>query len=225
MNEVALFESALRAAVRTRPDPRLRAALVPRLAATARASTLEAERQAMRAGTRGRPRSRLASVARVGIAVALIPFVLAGLAFAGVTVPGAARSAFDTVGITLPNQPATDNDATTTRTTTEPSSSDPVDKGAAEGVKSEGERAQKGNSAAAHQQALAQRQKAIKNTRAKDTRGRALGLTGSTPPGQRGQTGPPSHSNAGGSSTRATLTPPPPPPPPDNPGNGQGHSK
>ena len=220
MNEVALFESALRAAVRTRPDPRLGAALVPRLAATARASTLEAERQAMRAGTRGRPRSRLASVARVGIAVALIPFVLAGLAFAGVTVPGAARSAFDTVGIALPNQPATDNDATTTRTTTEPSSSDPMDKGAAEGVKSQGERAQKGNSAAAHQQALAQRQEAIGHTR-----GRAIGLTGLTPPGQSGQTGPPSHSNAGGSSTRATVTPPPPPPPPDNPGNGQGHSK
>ena len=126
MSEVALFESALRAAVPTRPDPRLGAALVPRLAATARASTIEAETHAVAAGAR--PAAVATCVgSQGGIAVALVPLVLAGLAFAGVTVPGAARSAFDSVGITLPNQPASDKEGTTnttpTKTTTEPSSS------------------------------------------------------------------------------------------------------
>ena len=223
MNELALFESALRAVVPTRPDPRLEAALVPRLAATARASTVEAETHAVRAGARRRPRSRLASVARVGIAVALIPFVLAGLAFAGVTVPAAARSAFDSVGITLPNQPAGDNEGTTTNTRTEPGSSHPADKGAAQSAKSEG--AHKGKSAAAHQHALTQRQKA-RGKAIGHTRGKAIGLTGSTPPGHSGQTGPPPHANTGGSRAQVTpVTPPTPPSPPDNPGNGQGHSR
>jgi len=45
-------------------------------------------------------------VARVGIAAALLPLLIAGLAFAGVTVPDPARSAFDSVGVELPNQPA-----------------------------------------------------------------------------------------------------------------------
>ncbi|HEX5893844.1 MAG TPA: hypothetical protein VFY33_03365, partial [Solirubrobacterales bacterium] len=44
-------------------------------------------------------------VARVGIAVALLPLLLAGLAVAGVTVPDPARSAFETIGVELPNQP------------------------------------------------------------------------------------------------------------------------
>ena len=105
MNHVALFESALRAAVITRPDPAIGTALVPRLAETARAATLEAEAHGARRAPTA-PRSRFALVARVGIAVALIPLVLAGLAFAGVTVPAPARSAFESVGITLPNQPA-----------------------------------------------------------------------------------------------------------------------
>ena len=50
MNEVALFESALRAAVPTQPDPRLGMVLVPRLAEAARASTVEAETHAVGAG-------------------------------------------------------------------------------------------------------------------------------------------------------------------------------
>ena len=101
MKDVALFESALRAAVPTRPDPSLGRTLVPRLAAAARASTVPTETR-----TVGRPRSRRALVAGAGIAVALIPLVLAGLAVAGVTVPKPARSAFDEIGISLPNQPA-----------------------------------------------------------------------------------------------------------------------
>ncbi|MGC1813885.1 MAG: hypothetical protein WA696_07080, partial [Solirubrobacterales bacterium] len=71
MKDVALFESALRAAVPTRPDPSLGRTLVPSLAAAARASTVPTETR-----TVGRPRSRRALVARAGIAVALIPLVL-----------------------------------------------------------------------------------------------------------------------------------------------------
>jgi hypothetical protein len=118
MNEEALdFMDAVRAAVPTRPDPRLGAALVPRLAATARASTLEAETRSMRRGTAAtalpprRSRSRRALVARVAIAVALVPLLFAGLAVAGVTVPSPARSAFEAVGIDLPNQPSSHSHA------------------------------------------------------------------------------------------------------------------
>jgi hypothetical protein len=112
-HEVSIFMNALRVAVPTMPDPRLEVELVPRLAETARVAALEAETGAARGratgrkGARGgRARPRLALLARVGIAVALLPLVLTGLAFAGVTVPQAARSAFDSVGIVLPNQPS-----------------------------------------------------------------------------------------------------------------------
>jgi hypothetical protein len=108
MNEVALFQSALRAAVPVEPDPRLGADLVPRLARIARESSLGAGRvggrTTARRARRGRP--RIALVARVGIAAALLPLLIAGLAFAGVTLPDPARSAFDSVGVELPNQPA-----------------------------------------------------------------------------------------------------------------------
>jgi hypothetical protein len=217
MNEVALFTTALRAAVPTQPDPMLGASLVPRLAETARASTIEAETQA----TRRRPRSRLALVARVGIAVALVPLVLAGLAFAGVTVPSPARSAFDSVGVTLPNQPATTSDKTSietspsqtavTTTTTETSTS---------------QAQSKGKSAAAHQHALEQRKKA-RGKAIGHTRGQAIGLNDLTPPGHTGETGPPAHSNAGGSSAShsSNADPEPHPTTPVPNGHANGHSK
>jgi hypothetical protein len=106
MNEVALFETALRAAVPTQPDRQLGADLVPRLARIARSASIEAERaRGRRSPPRPRRRPRLALVARVGIAVALSPLLLAGLAVAGVTVPDPARSALETIGVELPNQP------------------------------------------------------------------------------------------------------------------------
>lgn len=106
MNEVALFKSALRAAVPTQPDRRLGADLVPRLAQIARSASLEAEQaRGRRNSPRARRRPRLALVARVGFAVALLPLFIAGLAVGGVTVPEPARSAFEAVGVELPNQP------------------------------------------------------------------------------------------------------------------------
>jgi hypothetical protein len=215
MNDFALFESALRAAVPTRPDPGLGRDLVPRLAQVARASMLEAETRAHRRT----PRSRFALVARVGIAVALIPLVLAGLAFAGVTVPSAARSAFDSVGITLPNQPSDEgagtkaDDATTTTTGNDVSSAahDPS------------HRQKGGNSAAAHRHALQQRAKA-RGHAIGHSRSRGVGLTGSTPSSRSAQPSPPANSDAGGnSSTHATSHSPPSGHIPG--GNANGHSK
>lgn len=217
MNEVVLFENALRAAVPTRPDPRLGTELVPRLAEIARAATIDAETRAP--SRRTAPRSRFVLVARVGIAVALIPLVLAGLAFAGVTVPGAARSAFESVGITLPNQPA--KHAAATHGTTH------REGGVSGSASTTTETPNKGNSAAAHQHAREQHAKAHGKALGHE-KGKAIGLNGSTPPGQAKakDTGPPSHSNAGGNSaTHTTTHTTPQHTTPATPGNGNGHSK
>jgi hypothetical protein len=208
MDEVALFESALRAAVPARPDPLLGARLVPRLAGTARAATLEAEQRA----TRRARRSRRGLVARVGIAVAAIPLIFAGLAVAGVTVPAPARDAFDAVGVTLPNQPSDHQaaqNATTPATTT-------TGNDVSDAAKNPAHRGKGGNSAAAHRHALAQRAKARGKAKG-HTLGQAIGLNDATPPGQTLAPTPPAHSNAGGSSgshsnSHAALRPRPFPP-------------
>ena len=216
MKDVALFESALRAAVPTEPDPMLERTLVPRLAAAARASTVPRETRTVR-----RPRSRRVLVARVGIAVALIPLVLAGLAVAGVTVPKPARSAFHEIGISLPNQPTSH----THKSAAQQGPDQPArNVGTETGTSAT---PAKGNSAPAHQHALKQRQKA-RGKAVGHQRGKAIGLTGSTPPGHSGQTGPPPHSNAGGSSGSHSQGPPSSPKPHPTPvpqGNAKGQHK
>jgi hypothetical protein len=179
MNDVALFTDALRAAVPARPTRELTATLVPRLSATARSAAIEAETRASRRtqGLRsGRPRSRRALVVRVALAVAVIPLALAGLAFAGVTVPTPARDAFDSVGITLPNQPSGESNR---------GAGAPGPHRSTQGGASEGTRATngKGSSTAAHEHARAQHEKARGKALGHE-RGRAIGLNGSTPPGQ-----------------------------------------
>jgi hypothetical protein len=229
MNEVVLFEHALRAAVPTRPSPTLGTTLVPRLAEVARASTIEAETHATRRTTVP-PRSRFALVARVGIAVALIPLVLAGLAFAGVTVPGPARSAFESVGITLPNQPAKHAAATHGQGATHGHG--------ASGSATTTDTTSKRNSAAAHQHALEQHRKARGKALGHE-KGKAIGLNGSTPPGQAKKepnTHPSHPNNSGGNSATHTTpqhTTPTTPGEDENNGdgngnangNGNGHSK
>jgi hypothetical protein len=198
MNEVALFTEALRAAVPAQPSRELTATLVPRLAATARSSTIEAETrtsgrtQGLRSG---RPRSRRALVARVAIAVALIPLLLAGLAVAGVTVPSPARSAFDSVGIHLPNQPKDTAEEGTGAPGSQPSTQGTATPG--DGESGESGAAGQGKSEAAHEKARSERDKA-KGKAVGHDRGKAIGLKEATPPGHSGQTGPPAHSNAGG---------------------------
>jgi hypothetical protein len=204
MNEVALFERALRVAVPMRPDPLIARDLVPRLARLARAATIEAETQASRwgAGVAGR-RSRLALVARVGIAVALIPLVLAGLAFAGVTVPAPARDAFDSLGITLPNQPSEEHGG---KPAVETKGIQGGGNDVSDAAKSAKQSEEQGNSAAAHAHAREQRSKA-EGTALGIERGKAIGLNEATPPGQSGDTGPPTHSNAGGSAQSQSVRP------------------
>jgi len=113
-----MFEKALQAAVPSRPDPALDADLVPRLAQVARASTLEVEgRTARRGPARAHRDPRLrrhARIARVAVIVAALPLLLAGLAFAGVTMPSPVRSAFNSAGVHLPNQPSRGRAAKTT---------------------------------------------------------------------------------------------------------------
>jgi hypothetical protein len=188
MNEEALvFMDALRAAVPTPPAPRLGAALVPRLAATARASAIEAETRSMRSGTPTtavaprRPRSRRALVAKVAVAVALIPLLFAGLAVAGVTLPSPARSAFESVGIDLPNQPAKKSDQGKSGSSSQPATEGTATQGTAE--PGESAAPTKGNSQAAHQHARSQHDKA-KGKAVGHDRGKAVGLNEATPPGQ-----------------------------------------
>lgn len=198
MNEVTLFTDALRAAVPTRPDPALGPLLVPRLAQVARAATLEAETRPSWREAAPRPRRRRALVARIALVVALVPLALAGLAFAGVTVPGPARDAFHSVGIKLPNQPAERNPEPATPKSSAPSggqSGNEVSSAAKTEAKGKG-----GNSAAAHEHARQQHEKARGKAKG-HSQGKAVGLNESTPPGNDGQTGPPANSNAGGSSS------------------------
>ena len=118
--EVADFVMALRAALPARAPDEVTAVTVPRLAQAARIGALEADAPtrdpggAAAAGTApasatlGRPRHRLALVARIAVAVALLPLLTAGLAVAGVRLPDAAVDGFDSVGVDLPNQAAPD---------------------------------------------------------------------------------------------------------------------
>jgi hypothetical protein len=185
IGETAAFLRMARAALLEQPPPGMEAELVRRLAETARL------RAASRATTRpARPifGSRRRLVAKLAVAIALIPAMLAGLAFAGVTLPGAANSAFDSVGVNLPNQEDGD-DGDRSAAPAEPASAQPS---SSKGTQSEG------NSDAAHQHALEQRSKA-QGKALGHTRGKAIGLNDLEPPGQSGDTGSPAHSNAGDS--------------------------
>jgi hypothetical protein len=188
MNEVALFRDALRAAVPAQPDRDLGAAIVPRLAAAARSSTIEAEARAIRPAQRlrsGRPRWRR-PVVTVVIAIVLVPVLLAGLAVAGVTVPRPARDAFDSVGIRLPNQPSHHRRASGPANSTEPKNPDTGEAQGgdeAAGASKAKPHGNGGNSTAAHEHAGQQQQEAQGNATGHD-QGTAVGLNGSTPPGQ-----------------------------------------
>ena len=222
MKEVALFTEALRAGVPARPDPGLGTVLVPRLAQVARTATLEAETRPSGREAARRPPRRLALVARIAVAAAVIPLALAGLAFAGVTVPGPARDAFHSVGIKLPNQPAEHNPAPATPKSSAPSGGqggNEVSNAAKTQAKGKG-----GNSAAAREHARQQHEKARGEAKG-HSQGKAVGLNESTPPGHDGQTGPPAHSNAGGSSGSHGSGKAAPHTPHSPNGTAQGHTK
>jgi len=174
MAEAGPFTQALRAAVPARVDRELTATIVPRLAAAARLSTVEAETRAVGRAQTVRPGRR--ALVAVAIAVALVPLLLAGLAVAGVTVPAPARDAFHAVGISLPNQPPKTEASEAAGGKTGPRGADDVS-GAAQAKPSGG------NSTAAHQHARDQHQKA-QGKATGHGQGNAVGLNDSTPPGQ-----------------------------------------
>ncbi len=100
--ELAGLSEALRTNLLAPPDRATAAALVPRLAGQARISAAQAPGAGMSSAPRGRSRRRLA--AKVALGVASVPLLTAGIAFAGVKLPGPAQSAFEGVGLELPNQ-------------------------------------------------------------------------------------------------------------------------
>jgi hypothetical protein len=106
-DETLLFVRALPAAVPVPPDPALEAEMIPALAGAARSASLEASRVATTtfdstpAVAAPRWRQRLAVLAA---AVAVLPILMAGLAYAGVGLPDAVDDAFEAIGVDLPNQ-------------------------------------------------------------------------------------------------------------------------
>lgn len=109
--ELAGFALELRSTLRRAPDPRLSATVVPRLAQAARSAgngaAPAAAGETEQAAFGRRPRRRLPLAARIAIAALLLPLLGASLAVAGVRLPDPAVSAFEAVGIELPNQAET----------------------------------------------------------------------------------------------------------------------
>jgi hypothetical protein len=101
LEPVASFVRALGAAVPEAPDPAQARSLVPRVAAAAASAP---ERSGPARARHPRRRNRLALGLRLATAAALVPVLAAGLAVAGVELPGPAQDAFERVGISLPNQ-------------------------------------------------------------------------------------------------------------------------
>jgi hypothetical protein len=207
--ELESFMEAVRETVPEQPDSAFEPELIRRLAETARlGGTAEAF-------TRPAPvfGSRRALIAKTAVAVAVIPVALAGLAFAGVNLPDPARSAFESVGVSLPNQSDGDEGG---------GAAEPAGK---QSSPSDGTKSSQGNSDAAHQHALEQRRKAQGKAIGHE-RGKAIGLKDLEPPGQTGDTGALEHSNAGGSE-RSTTTPGKvrQTSPPESRGSGKGLSK
>lgn len=99
-SELVTFVHALRATYRAEPGAETVARQMAEIrAATAALPTSRPQRD---------PKGRAAPVRRIALALAALavslPILATGLAFAGVSLPGAAGSAFERVGIELPNQ-------------------------------------------------------------------------------------------------------------------------
>jgi hypothetical protein len=96
---VTAFAEAMRTELREPLDPRVEADLVRRVAAEARVAN---------AGGPTRARTRFALPARIAFVTGALLLGAAGLAVAGVKLPGPVGSVFETAGVDLPNQ-ATDD--------------------------------------------------------------------------------------------------------------------
>lgn len=111
--ELASFLQEMRATLVAPPAAAVATALPARLAVEARAAgPSRAPSTNGRGAASERPRrAPWRPVLRVALAVAAIPLLFTGLAFAGVKLPDPATSAFESIGIDLPNQAEDDQAA------------------------------------------------------------------------------------------------------------------
>ena len=175
-DDLAAFAQAVRSTLVEPPDPATAALLVPRLAEAARGSA--PPRPVVPAGVTVRTRRRWTTVARVAVAVASIPILFAGLAFAGVRLPGPADSAFETVGVELPNQ-AADHESSASfddSVSDESVGSEPGAKGKGSAAEQRGHGKEKSNKA-----------RDLGRGHGAQGKGRALGMRGMAPGNANGQ--------------------------------------
>ena len=107
--ELAAFADSVRASLIAPVPPGRQASFVSLLAEEARIARAE-EPTAVQEPARPSPR-RLKLVAQAFLALLLVPLAGAGLAVAGVNLPGPAQSAFEKIGVDLPNQQGGSSDA------------------------------------------------------------------------------------------------------------------
>jgi hypothetical protein len=107
--ELAAFADSVRASLIAPVPPGRQASFVSLLAEEARIARAE-EPTAVREPARP-ARRRLKRVAQAFLALLLVPLAGAGLAVAGVNLPGPAQSAFEKIGVDLPNQQGGPSDA------------------------------------------------------------------------------------------------------------------
>ena len=177
--ELNAFALATHAALVAVPDPALGRNLVPELAAAAAVGHRDEVYDTTARPTGAPRRSRRGLVARIALAVALVPALFAGLAVAGVSVPQPADDAFNALGINLPNQEGSDESGGGSQPGETPGTESPGGKGNGQGQDKQNPARAGGRGNGAQ------------------GRGRALGKRG-IPPGHDGSPGNSGNSNAGG---------------------------
>jgi hypothetical protein len=178
-DELAAFAQAVRSTLVEPANPATAALLVPRLAETARASA--PTRPAAPTALTVRPRRRWVTVVRVAVAVAAIPILLGGIAFAGVRLPGPADSVFETVGVELPNQAADHESAESSESSDDSVSDQSV--GSEPGAKGKGSAAEQRG----HGKEKSNKARDLGRGHGAQGKGRALGKRGLAPGNANGQ--------------------------------------
>lgn len=190
---LATFALAVQAAMPAIPDPALTRNVVPELAAAAATGERAAARSApapVRVVPVPRRRPRFAMAARIVFAVALLPALFAGMAVAGVSLPGPAQDAFEAVGVELPNQ---DDSSSTAGDDGSGRDLDVIEDGATGAGQDKSNPARirgRGNGEQGRGRALGKRgippghDKANGNNAGGNGKGKAIGKTDGTPPGQ-----------------------------------------
>jgi hypothetical protein len=197
-DELAAFSAAVRATLLEHPDRAATRLLVPRLAEEARAAAQREDRRAGLDGMRVRHRQvggRWWPALRVGIAIALVPLLSAGLAVAGVKLPGPADEAFESIGVELPNQAASDDENGGGTSAEDGEAEEPAasqgnaaeQRGHGKSKTNPAREGGRANGTNGRGRALGKRGVAPGQLKPKKTgggQGNAVGQTGATPPGQ-----------------------------------------